>query len=749
MNSSSLAQRTFLQPHFCHTGFKGPSLTGGNCQPSLNDSQESDRECLTQEIEYQRELQKWISDNEELLGLSSDELENDSLEEDSLEDTSVNNPESANHGKVLSSGKEYGKQKSNNNKSKQQSVDRYCHLRYNPNWKMIKEGGELSEVQRTSQTTEKTPQCSSGDFSYLPSKGILDRTLEENNQLVEEPQNISPEFNAELLSPDDQIVSVSREPFRLHTEGKKPEDCQQKTSSGTYSDVSSLQSGQVKQQKAKKDFVEKNKLTLGQAANMHNSYLQLHSKKQGEVLHEQDHQDKRNQADKTKPKQRFKERFFPRNDVQHPSGRPAEPRSQCHSHGDMSEFATAPTGALSSEVLELEQDELSSLHNWLHASPFLSPISPSIKSSSIANWDTHSNTKPSTNFQNQNRKQISMNLNSPKQPLELALHKRSPGLKPSPVHVRDENKAYQHDPGNPYNREHIYNDSILEPLPSNGYTSGQTHLQSISSAYNANLQEPDHVSQQSYRKQMHADKSHHKYASSSFWPSQSSAHNPLASSSPTTQLIQTMERHQQEISQLADAHLAGKRLPGMFPAIIPRVESDSELNAERSEGSQVKMSRSNSEGYLVQLEKQKHLKEKAGRQLSKPKGFMNLDVKLGGLGPDYVTAKEKKEKLKQQKEYAQLVKERNMKNIVTVQKPPTPKIKSLASRHKALEYAKKIPKPKPLSARQADEELKEERIPAQTLRGHSLPQISSLETLQYRHEKEKEVVAAFKTLHIL
>lgn len=152
---------------------------------------------------------------------------------------------------------------------------------------MIKEGGELSEVQRTSQTTEKTPQCSSGDFSYLPSKGILDRTLEENNQLVEEPQNISPEFNAELLSPDDQIVSVSREPFRLHTEGKKPEDCQQKTSSGTYSDVSSLQSGQVKQQKAKKDFVEKNKLTLGQAANMHNSYLQLHSKKQGEVLHEQ------------------------------------------------------------------------------------------------------------------------------------------------------------------------------------------------------------------------------------------------------------------------------------------------------------------------------------------------------------------------------------------------------------------------------------------------------------------------------
>lgn len=28
-------------------------------------------------------------------------------------------------------------------------------------------------------------------------------------------------------------------------------------------------------------------------------------------------------------------------------------------------------------------------------------------------------------------------------------------------------------------------------------------------------------------------------------------------------------------------------------------------------------------------------------KLSKPKGFMNLDVKLGGLGPDYVTAKEK------------------------------------------------------------------------------------------------------------
>lgn len=125
-------------------------------------------------------------------------------------------------------------------------------------------------------------------------------------------------------------------------------------------------------------------------------------------------------------------------------------------------------------------------------------------------------------------------------------------------------------------------------------------------------------------------------------------------------------------------------------------------------------------------------------------------MKLGGLGPDYEAIKEKKEKLKQQKEYAQRIKEHNMKNIALVQRLPTkPQVISSVSRQKALEYAKKIPKPKTLTARQSNEEVKEERVLLPSLKGDSLPPITSLETLRSRHEKEKQVVAAFRTLHIL
>ncbi|NXU11871.1 JHY protein, partial [Pardalotus punctatus] len=121
------------------------------------------------------------------------------------------------------------------------------------------------------------------------------------------------------------------------------------------------------------------------------------------------------------------------------------------------------------------------------------------------------------------------------------------------------------------------------------------------------------------------------------------------------------------------------------------------------------------------------------------------DVKLGGLGPDYEAIKEKKHKLKLQKEYSRKIKEYNMKNITVVQRLPTKAQVSPVSRQKALEYAKKIPRPKTFMTRQSDQEGKEERAG----NGPGFPQIPSLETLWSRHEKEKEVVAAFKALHIL
>ncbi|NWI86068.1 JHY protein, partial [Pitta sordida] len=126
------------------------------------------------------------------------------------------------------------------------------------------------------------------------------------------------------------------------------------------------------------------------------------------------------------------------------------------------------------------------------------------------------------------------------------------------------------------------------------------------------------------------------------------------------------------------------------------------------------------------------------------------DVKLGGLGPDYEAIKEKKQKLKLQKEYSRQIKEYNMRNITFVQRlPAKPQVTSSVARQKALEYAKKIPRPKTFMTKQSDKEVEEEGVVPQTSDGINLPEIPSLETLRSRHEKEKEVVAALKALHIL
>ncbi|KAM9220679.1 jhy protein homolog isoform 2-T2 [Dugong dugon] len=136
-------------------------------------------------------------------------------------------------------------------------------------------------------------------------------------------------------------------------------------------------------------------------------------------------------------------------------------------------------------------------------------------------------------------------------------------------------------------------------------------------------------------------------------------------------------------------------------------------------------------------------------QSSKLKGYQKRDVKLGGLGPDIESIRDKMHKLIQQKEYAKQVKEYNMKTLCILSKPQTAKTetKSAIPRQKALEYAKTIPKPK--SSNLTDHASKETKNPASTGKEESLPKIPLLEMLQSRHEREKQAVAAFKVLHIV
>ncbi|XP_067909985.1 jhy protein homolog isoform X2 [Heterodontus francisci] len=236
-----------------------------------------------------------------------------------------------------------------------------------------------------------------------------------------------------------------------------------------------------------------------------------------------------------------------------------------------------------------------------------------------------------------------------------------------------------------------------------------------------------------------------------------SSHQQYLVHSPSTRLIRQMEHIYEDTPRLAHTH-PGSRL--VLPPIVPMADSDSELDQTRSNKKKaVTITRWNSDSYLAQMEKVNKLNEKNNHKPYTLRDYKDLkqDMKLGGLGPDYKSAQEKAKKIKRQKEYARQIKEQNLKvgskSIPSLLKPP-PSIenKAATSRRKlALEYARNIHKPKPLATKPGDVNEKPERGEltehgqyAQLDPSHNI----LLKMMQKRHENEKQIVAAFKAMHV-
>ncbi|XP_010213502.1 PREDICTED: uncharacterized protein C11orf63 homolog, partial [Tinamus guttatus] len=259
MNKSQLPGRVFVQPHFYPANLKKQPASEGDLAAGLHDSEESDFESLARERQYQLQLQQRIRENEELEGLSSEEFENDSLE-DSLEERSIKE-----QGGAACDPDRYttGMQKGGSNERKSQSVDKYFNLRYNPNWKNMKGVAEFSAVQKAHQVPLRDSVELSQDSFYLLSN---DCPKEETQQMAES-QDTSPDFDTEVWKESEK-------------------DCRVKDSPSTFRSAFPPRI-QGKPGRVKKDFVAKNKRTLGLGTRMGNSYLQIYCKKQGEGLQEQ------------------------------------------------------------------------------------------------------------------------------------------------------------------------------------------------------------------------------------------------------------------------------------------------------------------------------------------------------------------------------------------------------------------------------------------------------------------------------
>lgn len=232
---------------------------------SLEDSQESESESLAEERQYQQGLKQRILENEELLVLDLDDiLGNDSLEEDSLEEMS-SDEKGAECDKSAR-----GKQKIGGIGRKKQAVDKYSNLRYNPHWKSTKKGAEFLKA-------EKASGGSSEDFSsdsfYLHSDDSS-----EKNQQEAKTQDSPSEFGPELLSFHGANDVASSEPAGPQAKRRDPADGFGSKDNPGW--AFPPQSQPNPPQRAKKNFVKKNKQTLGLQSEKRNSYLELHNKKQ-------------------------------------------------------------------------------------------------------------------------------------------------------------------------------------------------------------------------------------------------------------------------------------------------------------------------------------------------------------------------------------------------------------------------------------------------------------------------------------
>ncbi|XP_071432509.1 jhy protein homolog isoform X2 [Pithys albifrons albifrons] len=665
MNKIHVPPKVLMPPVLHPLKWKKASVREGGFASNLQDSQDSDCESLAEGGQHQLGLQQRILEKDELVGLCSDELENDSLEEDSLEEMSL---EGGSESDISTNRTQNGVRG-----RKQQSVDKYSHLGYNPNWKKTQTVSEYFGAEQAPQVVGGSSVDFSQDSFYLHSSG----SSEEKYQQEARTQVSFSEFDSELLSFHEPNVLVSNEAVGLQSKKKESADsCHSKGSPSAGGSAFPLQNQQDQPQRAKKNFVKKNKQTLGLPSERINSYLELYSKNQ-QVLQEQDQHNKFSQRNKTNPNQSLKGRDFPSNDIQQPPGRPAEPKSWPRSHQHTPGFRAAPSAA--------EQDEGPALQECLHPDPSGGPhADPATKSNTC-----RSNFPSSSHF-------VKQDLTTSACALPPPLHHSVPAEVESPARTSTESQEYLwHSPSAipiPHGQQHSHNHVPGQQFASADRTGGQAHpkQRNIPPAFTANFEElvRDQVPLWDCKNQVHEDRS--------------SPRAPCA----TSQLPEMMEQHDPGVSGLAGAHFADRWLLSLLPPAIP--------------------------------------------QPCSTKLYINLNVKLGGLGPDYEAIKEKKQKLKLQKEYSRQIKEYNMKNITFVQRLPTkPQVTSSVSRKKALEYAKKIPRPKTFMTRQSDKKVKEGGVLPQTSDGTSLPQIPSLETLRSRHEKEKEVVAAFKALHIL
>ncbi|XP_006834059.1 PREDICTED: uncharacterized protein C11orf63 homolog [Chrysochloris asiatica] len=736
------------------------------------DSLESDSEGVPQEIKSQSELEGGMQDND---------MEPDSLDEEIPGGERLSETEEEVSRKVsLMAGKKKHQIQGNGKSNSQQPVDdKYSDLRYDPNWKNKEEERQLLTVETLLESLDSSTENLTLDPLY-PSK----ETSVEPPGGKDEPKSPQSEaslLGSEFVSPNYQRGTLCTQPFsELSDSDQKSSNLSQYIkSSSSHNEVFLPGSRGLRRRKSKQYFVEKNKLTLGLPTPKTDSYLQLHNKKRGETHLEQifypvtvtdktpiqnakeienaaidpedkwhqraqqlkNYQEHWSQQENTKSSNMLRHQSSEALDGQQTSRRPAKHkiRKQHKRHNSLK--------ALKTKVLVASQGSQDNTFRQQYNQN--KPIDTPIKHESVLIMNAPNNgLQDSSALRSQNLKVTSNKFAPPKQAFSKVPYNNSTGYH-SEMNINEE-RGHKDQEEKGFSYQQLY----VSALPNmdlnyvNEFSKRQAPLSQKGSqpVYNTNVNGAT-----TNKKQPKRIYTETKYKNlEMLWKFHSSSDSQAVRASPDARLSQIMDQHHQALMQLTEVQPGEGTFSSItLPPIMSRVESESQLSSERSQRNQIKISRSNSEGYLFQLEKGKRHRKRSGIKSSKLKGYQKRDVKLGGLGPDFESIRDKMQKLIQQKEYAKQVKDYNMKTLSILSKPQTAKteMKSVVPRQKALEYAKTIPKPKSLNL--TDRASKEIKNPVYTGKEEHFPEIPLLEMLQSRHEREKQTVAAFKVLHIV
>ncbi|XP_021063734.1 jhy protein homolog isoform X2 [Mus pahari] len=730
------------------------------------DSLESDTESLPQEAKSWSDIKDQIQDKD---------MEPDSLEEDSPSETEEAVNRKAAHN---TNGEELGAHDAGVKHSQHQVEDKYSDLRYDPNWKNKREEGQPlagealpGSADSSSENLPLTPLYPSRE----PSMGLSMRKGKEKMS----PQSEASLLGSEFLSPKYEHGTRQKEFFSELSDSDQEEKSSDLSrylkSSSSHNEVFLPGSRGPRRRKSKQYFVEKNKLTLGLPAPKTDTYLQLHNKKRGETRLEQisypireadkvtgqndkeventavDPEDKWHQ--RAKQLKNYQEHLSQYEDTK--SGSVPRGQSSDAANGQQTSRRTAKARVWKQRkhqkgLKSLGTKELVVSQNNQN-DPLQQPQNQRQPVDASAKHELTAQTNPSnpSNLQDARTlthtpKVTSDSFVPPKQAFDRVLYKNSvSGLNANKKlgHRREEERIlYQPQP------IYVFTDIDLQNFNELPHRHESPRQKAPQSHHHMNTHRSTKTKKPAKQPQAET-----KYKNiEMLWKFHSSSDMEPASASPDSRLAQIMEQHQQALMQLAEVQPSeGSMSSTILPPILSRVESESQLSSERSHRHQVKMARSNSEGYLLQLERGKRHRKRSSTKSSKLKGYQKRDMKLGGLGPDFASVRDKMQMLMQQKEYAQQVKEHNMKALSVLSKPPTSKTdsKSAISRKKALDYAKTIPRPKPPNL--PDQTARKTKNSRHSEKEGSLPEISLLEILQSRHEREKQAVAAFKVLHIV